>query len=486
MDCFKSFFNQNVALYYALFLAVVTFSTLESSPLLLIFLFPLLFLFKTRAILALTLSFFYFLLINFTTSPKFEFDENTPQDFYITIDDISLKRGSFGKFYQYRGKIAESNNFFLQKTPFVFFLRENIKERPIAGSDYILKGTFQTYKGKTALIKPITFQTVDETFSFAEMRFQAKQWVKSYLVDHFKNEKSKALLTALLIGEMDDKDLLQTFSHLGLIHLLAISGFHFSLLASALLFILKPFFPPKVAKSLLLLILSSYFFFLGAAPSILRAFMTIFITFYGTLLERKGESINCLGIAFLASLLIDPYLIYNIGFQFSFLATLAILLLQMPLNELLNRFSPKRDLKIIEDFPFSHKIYYLLLNLFKDSLSISLAVFVVAFPLTLFYFGQFPLIGIIYNLFFPALISLSMTFFIFALLSTPIQPISSLFYSLSDHFTEVLIKTTDEIPLFWQKKLISPEFSWFFLALVLIFVYSFAIKFYSIPINKRF
>ena len=73
------------------------------------------------------------------------------------------------------------------------------------------------------------------------------------------------------------------FGRFGLQHIMAISGFHFAILAGFFSFGLHLMLNRRVANAFLIALLSTYFVFLGAGPSILRAWMTILITLGGAI-----------------------------------------------------------------------------------------------------------------------------------------------------------------------------------------------------------
>ena len=89
---------------------------------------------------------------------------------------------------------------------------------------------------------------------------------------------------------------------------------------------------------------------------------------------------------------------------------------------------------------------YVILSLFKQSMSLSLAVNIVALPITLLYFQSFPLMGIIFNFFFPFLISISMLLLFISLLIAWIPPLSSLLHALNHVFTHQVLCLTFNMP----------------------------------------
>ncbi|MBA1438538.1 MAG: ComEC/Rec2 family competence protein [Epsilonproteobacteria bacterium] len=134
---------------------------------------------------------------------------------------------------------------------------------------------------------------------------------------------------ALYLAKPLPKDLLQTFSTLGISHLIAISGFHLGVLSFVLLLLLK--YPYKFLQSryfpyrsfqrdtfiLIALALLLYTIFLDAQPSLLRSFVMFVIGFF--LYDRgiKIISMQTLLITILVILTLFPRLVFALGFWLS-------------------------------------------------------------------------------------------------------------------------------------------------------------------------
>lgn len=297
------------------------------------------------------------------------------------------------------------------------------------------------------------------------------QNVKNWILDHFTAPATVAFLSGLIIGEFDDPHLRKDFGRFGLLHILAISGFHFSIFAKLLSSLFRCFFKPYFSSLAIISLLSAYFFFLGWGPSVVRAWMTILLFFGAYLKERSSTSLNSLGIALLFSIIIDPLLLENLGFQFSFLATASILLGFEPALAFIHRWSPKRPLEEVLTWPLFDRLAYLFLGYIKNSLAISLATTLIALPMSLYYFQTFPLLSLIYNLFFPFLVSISMTLLLIGFIFTPFPWISSGIHMLNDYFTSFILNLTYDVPDNFNFFINSPSFSPILLIIFNIFLF---------------
>lgn len=135
------------------------------------------------------------------------------------------------------------------------------------------------------------------------------------------------LVSAMVMGRRGvdlDFDLRDQFARVGLAHALAASGFHVSLLLGTLLVLTKRLSGQwKLVIGLTVLVL--YIGLTGAQPSILRASFMGAAALLGLALERKVKPLGSLLAAATILLVINPLWIWDLGFQFSFLATLGLL-----------------------------------------------------------------------------------------------------------------------------------------------------------------
>jgi competence protein ComEC len=106
------------------------------------------------------------------------------------------------------------------------------------------------------------------------------------------------------------------------------------------------------------------------------------------------------------------------------------------------------------------------MTLIRQGISLSLAVNLAAIPMTLYYFGMFPLLGILFNLFFPFLISLSMLLLLIGLALIPLQ-IGYFVNSFNDLYTQIILNFTSFTPRVFDFYLTTPLLpSW----LILIYI----------------
>lgn len=357
--------------------------------------------------------------------------------------------------YIYRGAIKEfvsENKKSAAHIPASFF-----SYCPIKGADYQIEGILKPSHGKTYSLKTHNINKLNERkIDIPTLRYQIKKWVQNYLKKVMRHENAAKFLGGLATGQLQDRILSKEFEKRGLSHLLAVSGFHFALLAAFLHFCLRNFLPPKSQSFLLFIFLTLYFLFIGNAPSVQRAWVMATLFLVGQLIEKRGNSLNSLGFAIIVAFLFNPIDFYNGAFQLSFLATFGILMLYSPIKKGISLLFPKPKLLI-------------------DSLSICLAVHLALFPLLFLFFHKLPLHGTIYNLYFPILVTLSFLLMMLAsFFHLVIAPGGLWLHFVNSHYTNLILKLL-ELPLIPHKTLYIENVSHLLLTIYLTLLFGGAI-----------
>ena len=181
---------------------------------------------------------------------------------------------------------------------------------------------------------------------------------------------------AILLGYDDflEDEMRQKYVATGSMHILCVSGMHVGiiyLLASFLLGFLYRKKWHKTLKNILLMLLIWYYALIaGLSPSILRASMMLSFVIVGELIHRKGFVINSIAASAFILLCVNPYNLFDIGFQLSYAAVIGIVVLQDPVFHLIYLRN-----KLLE------KVWQIT--------SVAIAAQMATLPFTLFYFQQF-------------------------------------------------------------------------------------------------
>ena len=323
-------------------------------------------------------------------------------------------------------------------------------KRPICNAIYEIEGHLQQKSSRFFVLKPVkkkSWKKITPFLNLIEWRFSAKQFISKYIHKQVANRTTAVFLSALVTGQIDERLLTMQFGKLGLQHLLVISGFHFALLAYLLRSICNYIFSYKITALMTLLCLSFYYVFLGDSPSIQRAYIAIAALLIGELIGYPSSGLNAIGLGLIVELCVLPSNILELGFQLTFLCTLAILLLYQPIEQLLCYFLPKRTEKERKQMPFIDRYAYNVLHLLRGSFSVNIAVHIATVPLLLYLFHQFPLLSIAYNLFFPYCVALSCILLFPSLILYFIPKACSFVFKLNEFFSTAILHITSYPPL---------------------------------------
>lgn len=177
--------------------------------------------------------------------------------------------------------------------------------------------------------KNIEILNPGESYPWADIAFRMRESIEEAFLGHMSPEATGIAMGLLFshkngIGE-DDRLL---FSKLGIAHIFAVSGLHISLLASLFMAILKKIgIHTKLSLVIVGLVLFLYAYICGFSPSTQRALIMFLYMALAKILYRPYQSLLALSFAGLLILAINPLELYSASFQFSFSATLGIILI---------------------------------------------------------------------------------------------------------------------------------------------------------------
>jgi competence protein ComEC len=172
------------------------------------------------------------------------------------------------------------------------------------------------------------------TIFFSKWQEKIGQRMKSWLP-----ESVSGIGVALLLGNKADIDqeVLESFSNTGAMHVLAVSGLHVGIILILFQYLLG-FFNRWISKKQAILfsvvLIWGFGLLSGASPSVIRAVVMFSILALGQLLSRKNNGMNNLILSAIVLLMYDPYYLFDVGFQLSYVALIGIILFQTPIYKL--------------------------------------------------------------------------------------------------------------------------------------------------------
>ena len=185
-----------------------------------------------------------------------------------------------------------------------------------------------------------------------------RRWTQGRIERHFSDPRKSrltpqgAVVEALLLGarERMDPEVSDGLQNAGIFHLFAISGAHIAII-SFFLFTLFRFLriPDRANFILLICFLLLYASLVEERPSIMRATIMAVAFLIGKLLWRKVNLLNTLAISAFFLLMLNPFSLFDLGFQLTFVATLSILVFFPKITKYL----PRLPFRISEVFALS-------------------------------------------------------------------------------------------------------------------------------------
>ena len=251
-------------------------------------------------------------------------------------------------------------------------------------------------------ISDISNNTVPDTFNYKKYLYSNKIYnvieitdiskindnenifylIKNKLFDRGERlDKSFPYISSLVFGNNNylDEDVLVSYRENGISHLFAISGLHISVFIMIISVFLDKIRVNNIIKSfILILFLLFYMFLTNFSMSVLRAGIFTILLIINKIFKLEIPSVNLLLLAFVIIVFNNPLNLNNVGFQYSFLVTLFLIIFS--------------DL-----FNGKGKIYSLFI--------VSFMAFLVSYPITVNNFNQVNFLSVIYNMFFVPYVS---------------------------------------------------------------------------------
>ena len=241
-------------------------------------------------------------------------------------------------------------------------------------------------------------------------------YIKNKLIERIDNiPKSKMYIKAFVLGLKDEinKDVLSSYSENGISHLFAISGMHISLFSMVIFFFIKKISYNNYYNYLVVLtFLILYMLILDSPISVVRTIVMFIIFAINKLFNLKISRVDLMILVFIVISLFDPYVIYEISFQFSYVISFFLVVFNKKINNSKNK-----------------KLY------------MSFICFLVSFPIVIYNFYQVSLISILLNLFMIPFVSI----IIFPL------SIITLIFPFLDNILYIFIKILESVSLFINK-----------------------------------
>ncbi len=311
-------------------------------------------------------------------------------------------------------KVQENNFSLTEETRSLGLLCYVEKGRePRLGSDIVIRGEISSFhvprnpggfdQKMYYRIQNIGFSLKDaqivaesEAYSrYHEGLYQLRRHMEQ-VFDRTMSEKNASIMKAMLLGnksELDQESKL-LYQRSGILHVLAISGLHISLIGMGVYKLLRRFrVPGVVAAVLAVIIMIMYGDMVGSSASAFRAIFMFGLRMGAEVLHRTYDLLTALALAAVGILLEQPLYLYQAGFLLSFGAIVGLGCMsevlktdtgQMPVNK---RLQKRREW-----------MRNLCVNRISDSLCSSFSIFLIHFPMMLSVYYEFPVYSFLLNM----------------------------------------------------------------------------------------
>lgn len=328
------------------------------------------------------------------------------QSLLITLDEALIeKTKSFKANATVQYVVSEEDAIPVKGKIIIYFMKDSLLKEIDYGSEILFKKPLQEIKNsgnpggfdykRYCLFQGITHQVYLKPNEFIALKGKNENRLKKFILDtrekvlnilrrNIKGQKELGLAEALLIGYKDDLDqnLVQSYTNTGVVHIIAISGLHLGLIYWLLVQLLKPLKRRRTLKWLnpVLIITGLWLFSLlaGAQPSVLRSALMFTCIVIGESFSRKTSVFNTMAVSAFILLCINPYMLWDVGFQLSYAAVLSIIIFMRP---------------VYNWFYIPNK----LLDFIWKLNAVTIAAQVLTLPISIFHFHQFPTLFLLTN-----------------------------------------------------------------------------------------
>lgn len=202
--------------------------------------------------------------------------------------------------------------------------------------------------------------------------------IKNTLYDRVAKLKSSNYIKAILFGDNKlAKEVKESYRINGISHLFSVSGFHINFFISIIYLYLDKISYNKKLKHIIINIFLVLYLIIFNSPSLYRAVIMNIVFSINFLAHLNIKKIDLLLLTLIICLIINPFIIYNIGFIYSYIISFFLIIFQIKTNK-----------KVIK------------------SLYTILIAFIVSFPITIFNSYEVNILSILINILIVPIISI--------------------------------------------------------------------------------
>lgn len=279
-------------------------------------------------------------------------------------------------------------------------------------------------------------KTNESHYHFRATAYELRDHCLEIIKKNIPNKLSYGISEALLLGYKSDlnEETNLIFTRTGTLHILAVSGMHAGLIFTILNWffgLLVKFKRGTILKAIIILCcLWFYALMSGLTASVIRAAVMFSLMTLGKLVNRSNDPINTIFSSAFVLLVYDPNFLFDPGFQLSYAAVLGIGFCYSKIRVLYSK-----KTKVIVSI--------------CDLINVSICAQLLTFPISIFYFNQFPSYFLITNLIVIPIYTI-LIFLLIALFPLSFVPILSLslgkIIDLTIYYNDIFMHFMDSLP----------------------------------------
>ena len=325
---------------------------------------------------------------------------------YLKTSKKSTEKLKYGDKIEVKGSFTEASS---QRNYGGFNYKEYLKSLKIYGTI------------KANQLKVLSGDCLNNVFNLAN---QVSSMMKQK-IDSSMEETQAAIIKGIIFGDSSDieEEIQENFRISSISHVLAVSGMHVSYLVIGIQLFLKSIIGKRKTRFITIVFLIFYMFITGFSPSVVRASMMSILLIGGEVLYRKNDIWTSMAISLFLILIYNPFLIENIGLQFSYIGTMGIMILHKSV------FSFLKNIKIKNKkwkYKFNRKAIFFISKI-KEILAVTLSAQLAIFPIMIYHFNLFGVYFLISNLLVSVMIGpiiiFSTIFIVFSFIFNPISKV---------------------------------------------------------------
>ncbi|SFB72094.1 DNA internalization-related competence protein ComEC/Rec2 [Butyrivibrio sp. YAB3001] len=284
---------------------------------------------------------------------------------------------------------------------------------------------------------------------FYESLYKIKYSLEA-VFDRNLGKDDSSIMKAVILGDKSfmDEETRELYKNSGIIHILAVSGLHISIIGMGIYKLLRKIKMSQAAASVIpILFMYAYGQMCGMSSSAARAIVMFALRLIAPIIGRTYDMLTSLSVVEIMLLFEQPLYLYNSGFLFSFGAIIGIAYIKPKLEKV---FKKRKRFKMNFADDKEPGLLQKLLNYCMSGVTVSISILLVTLPVYMSCYYTYPIWSIFLNLFIIPLMAPLMIMGIICAIVGSFLPFRLFVLQIPIHFIlkfyELLCKGVNDLP----------------------------------------